>query len=181
MKNLAFIVAITLLSGCSGTLYTVVNPNIPTDKEAKIKGVIFYNTINVIELYETTSLVDENSGNLLGSSPEKCTPDKQIKFSTRTNYERPSLIVYEPGLLEKNKFGVTLDKGVLSGVNTESSPSESLADIATLMPFIKAPKANKNMGKGTRRDLPLCNASPKLIGVYRAPDIQSFDAIDQQR
>jgi len=177
MRNISTIVAISLLAGCSGTLYTVVNPNIPDNEEKKVKGVIVYGTINVIELYKTTVLIDKASGNQKGVAPNDCTPEKKIKFSTRADYGNPSIIVYEPGFLETNKFGVTLDKGVLSGVNTESNPSAALTGIAAILPFVKAPKAESSLLDGNGK--PLCNASPKLIGVYRAPSIQPFESVEQ--
>jgi hypothetical protein len=177
MKKVFTIIAIGLLSGCSGTLYTIVNPDIPETGEKKIKGVIVHGTINVIELYKTTVLIDKSSGNQVGVAPNDCTPEKKMKFSTRADYSNPSIVVYEPGYLETNKFGVTLDKGVLSAVNTESNPSAALAGIATVLPFIKAPKTESSfLGVDGK---PLCNVSPKLIGVYRAPDIQPFESIEQ--
>ncbi|MCW8932097.1 MAG: hypothetical protein OQL19_17930 [Gammaproteobacteria bacterium] len=176
MKMVLILISAFAVTGCSGKLYTVVNPDILEDGTSKVRGVLVYNTINVIELYKTTVLVDKSSGNQLGSEPSDCAPDKLIKFSTRTDFNNPNIVVYEPGLLETNKFGVTLDKGVLSGVNTESNPSAALPAIAALVPFIKAPKAEANFVNPSGK--PLCNASPKLVGVYHAPDILPFDQID---
>lgn len=175
MSKVFTLLAIWLLSGCSGTLYTVVNPDLPDAGEKRIKGVIVHRTINVIELYKTTVLIDKSSGNQKGVAPEDCTPEKKIKFSTRADYSNPSVIVYEPGFLETNKFSVAFDKGVLSSINTESTPSAALSGIAAVLPFVKAPKANFLNGDGK----PLCNASPKLIGVYQAPSIQPFESIEE--
>ncbi|MEY8216130.1 MAG: hypothetical protein RPR97_16805 [Colwellia sp.] len=176
-RSFLILFSVLSMSGCTGTLYTIVNPTLPTVEETKIKGVLVYSTINVIELYKTMVLVDKSSGNQIGVAPEKCTPDNKIKFSTRTDYKKPNVIVYEPGYFETNKFGLTLNKGVLSGVNVESTPSAALSGIAALLPFVKAPKIEASSlvlsGK------PLCNAGAKLIGVYQAPDIQAFDEIKQ--
>lgn len=176
MKKLILLASILILNGCSGNVYTIVNPEIPDTDEKKIKGILVYETINVIELYQTSVLIDKSSGNQLGSAPHDCEPDKSIKFSTRTDFDNPNIIVYEPGLFETNKFGVTLDKGALAAVNTESNPAAALPNIASVLPFIKAPKTTASYAPSGK---PLCNASPKLIGIYHAPDILPFEAIDQ--
>ena len=173
MYKLTLMTLIFVLVGCSGKLYTIVKPDIDSKTNQKINGVLFYRSMNVIELYKTTVLVDKESGNRLGAAPESCKADHKLKFSTRTDYASPNIIVYEPGLLETNKFGVTLDKGALTGVNVESTPTSLSTQISELIPYFKAPKA------GTQAEssytTPFCNAGTKLIGVYKAPDIKSFD------
>ena len=169
-KHLMAVAVLFLLAGCNGKLYTIINPELPQkDETKKIRGVLVYGTVNVIELYQNRILVDKSSGNQIGTADTgECVPVYQMKFSTRTDYSNPSIIVYEPGLLETNKFGITLENGVLKSVNTESDPTEALENIATLMPYVAAEKS-AFIGKQ------LCNAGPKFIGVYKAPDILPFE------
>lgn len=171
------VLIVTLISGCSGHLYTVINPSLD-GKDKKVEGIITYQPINVIELYKTTLLVDEKSGNVTGSSGNgNCTEDKKIKFSTRADYNKPQLVGYAPGLLEKNKFGLTLKDGVVASVNSESDPTSALKDLATVLPFVKAPYAEITKGFLPPSKKPLCNAGDKFLGLYSAPEILPFDNI----
>ncbi len=154
MSSLNSLITVALLTlgliGCSGHLYTVVSPSLD-GKDKKVEGVITYQPVNVIELYKTTMLVDEKSGNILGTSTNgKCVEAKKIKFSVRADYSKPQLVGYAPGLLDKNKFGVTLKDGVIASVNSESDPTSGLKDLAAVLPFIKAPYE-----KSTPKELPL--------------------------
>lgn len=171
MKKIILSITVILsLSGCTGKLYTIVNPDLPTDgntTEKKIEGILTYSEVDVIELYETTILVDEKG---TVKSGQKCIPEKTIKFSTRVDYSNPKIVVYEAGLFEYNTFKINLEKGVLTSVNTESNPAAALPNIASIMPFFKAPVEPDRNAKGEL----LCNAGLKLIGIYKAPKIQSF-------
>ena len=169
-KLLTILFLFSFLSGCSGKLYTIINPDLPADGETKkIRGIVVYNSVNVIEIYQNRILVDESSGNQIGTADTgECNPVYISKFSTRTDYSNPSVIVYEPGPFETNKFGVTLESGVLKSVNTESDPTKALKDIASLMPYVAAEKSYF-IGKK------FCNAGAKLVGVYKAPDILPYD------
>ncbi len=178
MRNLFMVASLVLvLSGCSGKMYTIVNPNIndPKEGEQKLQGVIAYQSINAIELYILRTLVDKQSGNVIGHAPDKCEPQKKIKLSVKPDYSSPYRIVYEPGLLESNKFGVVLKDGMLSSVNVESDPTKGASAIAELLPFFKAPKIAAFMPTGK----PLCNAEPKFFGLFRAPDIRPFEDIPE--
>lgn len=179
MRILFYLLCMFVISGCSGKLYTIVNPSLPENgAEKKIQGILVYQAVNVIELYKTTTLIDTKSGNLLGSAATgACVPDKKINLTTITDYSKPSIVVYEPGLFETNAFGVKLDKGVLAAVNTESSPSAALPDIASVLPFITAPKTDSSLAAATGK--PLCNASPELIGIFEAPQPRPFSQMAQ--
>lgn len=162
------------LIGCSGHLYTVINPDLTAKNgiEKKVEGVIVYPVQDVVEVYQTTTLVDK-SKKIIGTAPKVCTPKRSIKFTTRANYSNPYIIKYEAGLLETNSFGVTLKDGVLTGINTSSDPSKSASSAAELLPFVAAPKAEKFVTSG----LPFCNEQNKLVGIFKAPNIRSFDEI----
>lgn len=135
--------------------------------------MLTYGSMNVVEHYKTMLLTDKKSGNVLGSAASgNCTPQDKLKYSTRTDYSNPMVVVYEPALLENNSFGVTLENGVLKSVNASSSPGAPLSAIAEVLPFAVAPKEAKSaIGK------PLCNAGDKLQGVYEAPKIRPFSEL----
>lgn len=178
-KSLFVIVLAILLAACSGRIYTVVNPSLD-GKDRMLNGVITYQPVNVIELYKTTLLVEESSNKVIGSSADKkCIEEKKVKFSIRADYNKPQLVGYAPGFLDKNKFGITLKDGLVLSVNSESDPTSSLQDLAAVLPFVKAPFAEKKAmippdGGG---NLPLCNAGDKFIGLFLAPDIQPFNEL----
>jgi hypothetical protein len=165
------------LTGCSGHLYTVVSPSLD-GKDKKVEGVITYQPVNVIELYKTTILVDEKSGNILGTSGAgSCVEDRKVKFSIRADYSKPQLVGYSPGLLDKNKFGVTLKDGVIASVNSESDPTSGLKDLAAILPFVKAPYGEIKSSAVFVEGKPLCNAGDKFIGLYSAPEILPYESM----
>jgi hypothetical protein len=163
-----------LLSGCSGHLYTVLNPELgdPTTTELKeIEGILAYPVINVVEVYDTNVLVDEKTKEIVARAPD-CVPERRAKFATRADYSDPYQLKYEPGLFETNTFAATLNNGVLASVNTSSDPSKSATVAAALLPFVTAPKlATADVGKK------FCNAQPKLIGVFEAPGVRPYEEI----
>lgn len=127
----------------------------------------------MIEVYETTALVDEKTKKITAKAPS-CVPEMSIKFDTRADYSAPYQVYYDPGLFETNTFGVTLKDGVLASVNTSSDPSKAATATASLLPFVAAPKvkaAVADIGKE------FCNAQPKLIGVFKAPDVRPYTDI----
>jgi hypothetical protein len=179
LSRLTTVVLLALgLIGCSGHLYTIVSPSLG-GQDKKVEGVITYQPVNVIELYKTTIRVDKESGNILGSSATGgCTEDKMVKFSTRADYSKPQLVGYAPGLLDKNKFGVTLKDGVIASVNSESDPTSGLKDLAAVLPFVKAPFGEKSNALPIEGK-PLCNAGEKFIGLYLTPKILPFESMPE--
>lgn len=173
--KLSVTVVLTLaLGGCSGHLFTVINPSLTGDNK-KVEGIITYQPVNVVELYKTTLLVDEKSGNVIGSSANAdCSEDKKIKFSIRADYNKPQLVGYAPGLLDKYKFGLTLKDGVIASINSESDPTSALKDLAAVLPFVKAPYGEITKAVKIPLGKPLCNAGDKFLGLYQAPEILPF-------
>jgi hypothetical protein len=163
-----------VLGGCSGHLYTTLNPKTKgatSTTEVQLKGILVYPVLNVIELYETTVLINPITKVIEAKKPN-CVPTRQAKFATRADYSNPYQLRYEPGVFETNTFGVTLTNGVLAAVNTSSDPSKSATATAALLPFVTAPKvASADIGKK------FCNTQPKLLGVYEAPGVQPYDSI----
>jgi hypothetical protein len=169
-----YALTITTLSGCSGNLYTVLNPDLSTDagNEKKVEGVIVYPIKNVVEVYETQALVDKNK-KIVGKAPKDCTPKRSLKFSTRTDFSSPYKIVYEAGWLETNAFGVTIKDGALTGVNASSDPSKGATALASLLPFVATPHAPAFVPDGK----PFCNELPKLLGVFESPRVLPYEQI----
>lgn len=121
---------ITLTSGCTGHILTKnLTPDEVSAVEGKFKGVIYYPQGLFYEISKTTIRKDE-TGKIIGWATEKegtskyCKPLEQYKLITRTDFTRPKLISYKPGVLDAYKFGVTLssDGNTLIGVTSESSP-----------------------------------------------------------
>jgi hypothetical protein len=173
-KIVVILFSLFLLSGCTGKVYTVINPQLPGKNEGtvEVEGVIAYGQINVVEKYYSTILVDQASGNQIGSANSgECTPLEKIKFSIRTDFTNPYLLVYKPGFLETGKYGYNFKDGVLTGVNVESQPFISGSDIVSALPFITPEKSVAFISNG----LPLCNSGYKLTGVFEAPEILPYE------
>ena len=173
---IAIVILVGTTIGCSGKLYTVINPDLDAGNpaESKVEGILFYPSINVMEVYKTTLLADKATGNIIGKAPDQCTEGQMTKFTTRTNFDEPRRLVYEAGLLETNKFSATLEQGTLKSVNTESDPSKAITAVAGaltgLLPFaVGVPSPAMVMPA-----LPLCNAGLKLVGIYEAPPVQPY-------
>lgn len=166
---------ITALYGCSGQLYTVVNPTLD-GKDKTVEGVITYQPVNVIELYKTTLLVDD-AGSIKGSSVNgECQEDKKMKFSIRADYNKPQLLRYVPGPIDKNSFTISLKDGLIASVNTESDPTGGLKDLASVLPFVKPPYAPLQAAAAMPpKGKALCNAGERFIGLYLAPEILPFN------
>lgn len=175
-ENLLILPLLLLVSACSGNLYTVLNPEIGTvgGPEKKLAGILVYPKINVMEVYLTTVIVNKATGNVIGKAPTDCTPSPQLKFTTRTDFTSPYRLVYEPGLLETYKFSVTLEDGALKSVGADSDPSKGLTAatgfLTGLLPFAGATPVG--LVAPAASNLPLCNAGPKLEGIFEAPPIQ---------
>lgn len=141
MRILIFIIAIFILNGCSGNVYTVKNPIIESNK--KVLGIPFYG----YKIQEKTVLLDRIRNPKTGeithsmyeseSSKKYCKPDKRIDKIPVADYSQLYYIYYDPAFFESSKFGVTLEKGMLTSINSESTPGpkvaiETLQGIASL-------------------------------------------------
>ncbi|MEW8405458.1 MAG: hypothetical protein AB2689_28055 [Candidatus Thiodiazotropha taylori] len=155
MKIVMTILTLASLTACSGTVYTVQNPQF---KEGKTKGVLFYGYKPVEKKVLFDRIRHPKTGNITHSiyespgSSKYCAPNVITKKVIEADYETVYAITYEPGLFETNTFGVELDKGTLKSVNSESTPGvktavESLQGIASLREdildgFVKASDAS---------------------------------------
>lgn len=135
-------ISVPLMSACSGQMYFAKQDNISACSEDKpCKGVPFRNVIYVLELSETTQLVDKD-GKLIGSASGlgasgqneliKCLPSPMQKVVSMPDHRNIYRIWYEPGVFEGSNFNVKLQNGGLTEVNATGSPDkgETLANAA---------------------------------------------------
>ena len=138
--KIVILISVLLISGCSGTIYTVKNPKFV---DGKTKGVLFYGYKPVEKKVLFDRIRHPKTGYITHSmyavpdSKEYCSPNVITKKVIEADYDTVYALKYEPGLFETNKFAVTLEKGTLASVNSESTPGvktavESLQGIATL-------------------------------------------------
>ncbi len=179
MKAMIALVSAVLLVGCTGKLYTVKNPAF--DSNGKTEGILFYG----YKMEDKKVLLDrirhEKTGDITHSAyadkstPEYCLPVVTVEKVAVADYSQPYAVQYKAALFESRKFGVTLDKGMLASVNSESTPGpkvavETLQGLATLREdilggFEKASgnsllSVTKSLDEGTPKASPIiCTAS----------------------
>lgn len=186
-RNLLFvcilILIVGILSGCSGTLYTV------DEKGVEQKGVQVYPLKIFLEAYKTTAHINDDDQLIAdekGKYGEKCIPQRGEKIVIRPDYSKSHRIYYESGFLESNKFGVTLKDGALVALNTESQPDrgatvknlgEAATEFAKLQAF--APEEDEPE-EDDKPKLLACNATPILIGIFELPETKPFSDIPAQ-
>jgi hypothetical protein len=173
MRFLTLIMCIALIAGCSGQIYTIVDPE--SEDSKKIKGVITYLPQPLVLVYETTQLHDKD-GNVIGKAEDgSCLPVELYEIVSIPDYTKKYAVVYEPGLFETNKFGLELDKGVVTKINTESSSvaKESLAVIQSILGTAKELKGLYAKEDAARMAVPACNAGKKIKGRIEISDIPS--------
>lgn len=128
------------LAGCSGNLYTLIDPSADADVHKKKKGyqgVLVYAPTNFVEISWLTATMDENNKIVrthLGDKPEnKCQLRLQYKQVVRPDYDKPYQLIYDPGLFEKYSFKAEFEQGMLKSVGVDSSPDrgETFKNLAT--------------------------------------------------
>ncbi len=153
----AILISALLISGCSGTIYTVQNP---TFVDGQTEGVLFYGYKPVEKKVLFDRIRHQKTGDITHSmyavpnTKDYCSPNVITKKVIEADYSTVYAVKYEPGLFETNKFSVTLEKGTLASVNSESTPGvktavESLQGIASLREnildgFVKASSADSD-------------------------------------
>jgi uncharacterized protein YxeA len=141
MNKLIISIIYLLMVGCTGSVYTVENPKL--DKDGRIKGILVYGYKIVPKKTTLDRVRNPQTGEITHSAYEKkgsndyCEPDVKIDNVAVADYSKPYAIQYDSSLFEISKFGVTLDKGMLASVNSESTPGpkaavESLQALASL-------------------------------------------------
>jgi len=125
MKVLSIAISAILVSGCSGTIYTVQSPSF---QDGKTEGVLFYGHKAVDKKVVMDRIRHPKTGDITHSMYELPTSKKFCAPATKTtkvivaDYSTQYAVKYDPGLFETNKFSVGLEKGMLKSVNSESTP-----------------------------------------------------------
>lgn len=121
--------AITVLSGCNGNIYTKRISKGELSKEGRIKGIIHYPQKLFYEVSVTTIRKNEK-GEVIGWATDKptissyCKPITGIKLVTRPDFNDPINTYYDPAWLEAYKFSATFspDGTTLTSIGSDSAP-----------------------------------------------------------
>lgn len=163
MKKLYCCLMFLMVFGCANQFQT---SRFDMDKwEPKgnaVNGVIYYEPQLVRITYMFTTLVDEK-GKILGTAADG-TCERTIQkeeISVQPNYGEPRILINKPSLFASGKLEVTLNNGMLTSVNSESTPllPEILGQIAKL----------KEVGLLAARVkvAAACNAAPVISSIQR--------------
>ena len=131
MKLLISLFLAASVAGCAGTIYTVQSPI--ADSNGRIKGVPFYGHKIVDKVTTLDRIRNPITGEITHSaykektSKDFCEPDTKIEKVAVADYSNKYYIQYDSAFFETSKFGVTLDKGMLASVNSESTPGSKVA------------------------------------------------------
>ena len=184
-RLIAAILVPAMASGCSGRVVTQrLNETQMQNSEAKMSGVVVYQPALLAEVSVMTTYVSD--GKLVGratDSPPACMQVPSEKVVMLPDLARPYLIAYEPGPFETNKFGVTLNNGMVAAVNAQPTmappavpnilPSgvSSVAGAANPIGFLVTEPRSQSSGRlysaAMRDELPVCNDGPVVIGHRR--------------
>lgn len=155
MKALIAALSTICLVGCVGQIYTMENPE--ADSQGRIKGVLFYGYQPTIETTTLDRIRHEKTGDITHSayaaigSKEYCASVDVKKTIYTADYSKRYAVYYDAAPFEMGKFGVTLDKGMLAGVNAEFTPApKTITDIASDVVSIRSEVLNP-AGKKTQK------------------------------
>jgi hypothetical protein len=144
--------------------------------EKKLKGIIAYPQIHVVEVYKT-SLLTNKEKQITGEEGKDCRSAISYTFSKRVDYTKPFILRYKSGWLESNKFSVTMADGAVTNINSESTPANVFGKIPDYLPY-KFPTKDAELEFGLADDkkpLVECNAGKVLKGVYKMDKFESFE------
>lgn len=150
-----------LVSGCSSTFET--RPYNPLTDAGAIEGVRYYEPKLVVLTYSYTALTNKD-GLLIGTADsDACKPVIQKQeLTVLPDFSQPRVIINKPSALSSGKLGVTLDKGLLAGVNSESAPVTGTAITALGTVAVATVGLLKAAPEG---GVPACNAAPVISKV----------------
>lgn len=174
-KAMAVISILSMLMGCSGHIYTIVDPKPEQnvyDKKTGYEGVLFYLPNHFYEISWTTAVIENGkvTKTASGEGDKKCTPTMQRKEVVRADFNEKYQLVYAPGLLEKYSWKVEFDQGVLKSINAESTPDRG----ETLKNLASAAGEVKPQGLGVLEKMP-CTDLPELKYLVKVSDVCKKD------
>jgi len=173
-------VVVMSLGACAGKLSTQrVGANQLDNQEQAISGVVFYQPALVAEITVRTALI--NDGKLVGrssDSPPACAEVTVERAMMIPDFAKPYAINYEPGIFETNRFGVTLNNGMLAAVNASpasEAPKLPIPGVQTLASTVNPAFALVGTGQDAyvmpaqarSGNLTACNDGPVVIGYRR--------------
>jgi hypothetical protein len=177
-QSAALALAAMLLAGCAGKMSSQrLGANQVDNPAQEIAGVVFYQPALFAETTVRTALI--NDGKLVGrssDSPPACAEVTVERVLLMPDLAKPYRINYEPGLFEINRFGVTLNNGMLAGVNAQpsSDPKLPIPGVQTLASTVNPGLALVDSGQEAfvvpaqgRTNPAACNDGPVVIGYRR--------------
>lgn len=177
LKTLALFTAAFTLAACGGQIRTQrVSDSKIDDPQQRIDGVVFYQPALFAEVTVRTALI--NDGKLVGrstDSPAGCAEMTAERVLMMPDLAKPYSIQYDAGIFETNRFGVTLNNGMISAVNATPSteqPSLPIPGVKTVAgavnpAFLLASQDPYIRPLQARSELPACNDGPVVIGFRR--------------
>ena len=159
-KLLLLLISGLVFTGCSSTFKTVkFDATSWRPVGEQVEGLVYYEPHQVLVTYVFTALTDK--GNLVGTADNNiCAPIIQKQeIVIEPNFSEPRVLLNQPSPFSSNKLSVTLLNGMITNVNSESSPRtpELIKEVtgfikeAGLFPLVKKAEL-----------LPACNAAPMI-------------------
>jgi hypothetical protein len=161
MKSTMALIVILTMPACSGTVYTVHHPK--EDQDGRIQGILFYGYKTSERLITLDRIRNPKTGEITHSSyvalgsPNYCKPQTIAEKITTPDYSETYAIQYHPALFETSSFGVTLDRGTLESVNSQSTPGTEQA--------IEAIKTIISMARPASQEPPTANSEQARKGL----------------
>jgi hypothetical protein len=169
MKKLVVLVLFGIcLVACSSTFMTSKFDRAqwaPTGKA--VEGIVYYEPRQVIVTYQFTALIDDK-GKFLGTAEDgacKRTIQKE-EIVVEPNFNEPLILLNRPSPFSSNKLNVSFSNGMITSINSESTPQipemikavTGLAKEAGVLPLKVVP------GPDTA-----CNAAPVITNKKPNP------------
>lgn len=163
----ASLLPLLLLAGCTTTITT---RDYDAARDAGgIDGVRYYEPRLYRVRYDYSALIDK-SGALLGDAAAgtcRVVAQKE-ELATLPDFAHPRVLLQHTGAFSSGKIGVTLNNGVLTGLNVESSPQS--AELLATLQKAAASVATATLMPERAGGTPACNAGP-VIGALRAAEL----------
>jgi len=108
--------------------------------------------------YEFRSQVDPTTGNVISKPCKPVVQKDEVQFLP--DFENPRYIVNKPASISASKFSVTLNNGILTALNSESTPQASQLIASLVKPIDATAFFTKVVGDA-------CNAGPVISALRR--------------
>ncbi len=159
MKKALVVSVIVLMCGCSSTFRTSkFDTETWQPKGNQVEGLIYYEPQQMLITYKFTAFVD--NGEFIGTSDNSSCVEviQKQELVIEPNFNDPQVIINVPSAFSSNRLTVSLSNGMITSINTESTPKipEIIKEFTTL-----GKEAGLLAVKGIRRNPP-CNTSPMI-------------------